>query len=257
MSGIWGNRDVPWIPPELAEPDGFVGVGGDLRPPTLLRAYAEGVFPWFNEGDPILWWSPDPRGVIELHADTGTHPDATPGYGGLHVSRRLARTIRSGKFRVTVNQCFEEVMRACGECRPEGTWVTTDMLAGYTELHRLGHAHSLETWVQAGGGSGEPAGGSSARNEEEGPDVWELAGGTYGVSIGGLFAAESMFYRVTDGSKVALAALVSRLRERGYVLLDVQMKTDHTSTMGATEIPRSEYLKRLRHAITLTGISFA
>lgn len=242
MSGIWGNRDVPWIPPELAEPDGFVGVGGDLRPPTLLRAYAEGVFPWFNEGDPILWWSPDPRGVIELHADATTHPDATPGYGGLHVSRRLARTIRSGKFRVTVNQCFEEVMRACGECRPEGTWVTTDMLAGYAELHRLGHAHSLETWVRA---------------EEEGPDVWELAGGTYGVSIGGLFAAESMFYRVTDGSKVALAALVSRLRERGYALLDVQMKTDHTSTMGATEVPRSEYLKRLRQAITLTGISFA
>lgn len=242
MSGIWGNRDVPWIPPELAEPDGFVGVGGDLRPPTLLRAYAEGVFPWFNEGDPILWWSPDPRGVIELHADPSTHPDATPGYGGLHVSRRLARTIRSGKFRVTVNQCFEEVMRACGECRPEGTWVTTDMLAGYAELHRLGHAHSLETWVRA---------------EDEGPDVWELAGGTYGVSIGGLFAAESMFYRVTDGSKVALAALVSRLRERGYVLLDVQMKTDHTSTMGATEIPRSEYLKRLRQAIAMTGISFA
>ncbi len=241
MSGIWGNRDVPWIPPELAEPDGFVGVGGDLRPPTLLRAYADGVFPWFNEGDPILWWSPDPRGIIELHADSRTHPDATPGYGGLHVSRRLARTIRSGKFRVTVNQCFETVMRACGECRPEGTWVTSDMLAGYAELHRLGHAHSLETWVRA---------------EQEGPDVWELAGGTYGVSIGGVFAAESMFYRVTDGSKVALAALVSRLRDRGYVLLDVQMKTDHTSTMGASEISRSEYLKRLRQAIGLSSVRF-
>ncbi|MBP3958005.1 leucyl/phenylalanyl-tRNA--protein transferase [Gemmata sp. G18] len=241
MSGIWGNRDVPWIPPELAEPDGFVGVGGDLRPPTLLRAYADGVFPWFNEGDPILWWSPDPRGVIDLHVDSRTHPDATPGYGGLHVSRRLARTIRSGKFRVTVNQCFETVMRACGECRPEGTWVTSDMLAGYAELHRLGHAHSLETWVKA---------------ESEGPDVWELAGGTYGVSIGGLFAAESMFYRVTDGSKVALAALVSRLRERGFTLLDVQMKTDHTSTMGASEISRSEYLKRLRQAIGMSGVRF-
>ncbi|VTS02529.1 leucyl phenylalanyl-trna--protein transferase : Leucyl/phenylalanyl-tRNA--protein transferase OS=Magnetococcus sp. (strain MC-1) GN=aat PE=3 SV=1: Leu_Phe_trans [Gemmata massiliana] len=241
MSGIWGNRDVPWIPPELAEPDGFVGVGGDLRPPTLLRAYADGVFPWFNEGDPILWWSPDPRGIIDLHVDSRTHPDATPGYGGLHVSRRLARTIRSGKFRVTVNQCFETVMRACGECRPEGTWVTNDMLTGYAELHRLGHAHSLETWVRA---------------EREGPDVWELAGGTYGVSIGGLFAAESMFYRVTDGSKVALAALVSRLRERGFTLLDVQMKTDHTSTMGASEISRSEYLKRLRQAIGLSGVRF-
>lgn len=251
MSGIWGSRDVPWIPPELAEPDGFVGVGGDLRPATLLRAYADGVFPWFNEGDPILWWSPDPRGVVELNVDPATHPDATPGYGGLHVSRRLARTIRSGKFRVTVNQCFETVMRACGECRPEGTWVTADMLAGYAELHRLGHAHSLETWVRA-----DDADEVTEADEPPAFEHWELAGGTYGVSIGGLFAAESMFYRVTDGSKVALAALVSRLRARGYVLLDVQMKTDHTSTMGATEIPRREYLKRLRQAIAMTGISF-
>ena len=241
MSGIWGSRDVPWIPPELAEPDGFVGVGGDLAPRTLLRAYAEGVFPWFNEGDPILWWSPDPRGVIELYADASTHPDATPGYGALHVSKRLARTIRSGKFRVTANQCFATVMRACGECREEGTWVTDDMLAAYTELHRLGHAHSVETWVRS----------------EEDPDEWELAGGTYGVSIGGLFAAESMFYRVTDGSKVALAALVQRLRDRGFALLDVQMKTEHTGRMGATEISRKEYLKRLRRAISVTGVGFA
>jgi leucyl/phenylalanyl-tRNA--protein transferase len=240
VSGIWGSRDVPWIPPELAEPDGFVGVGGDLSPRTLLRAYAEGVFPWFNEGDPILWWSPDPRGVFELHADNTTHPDATPGYGGLHVSKRLARTIRSGKFRVTVNQCFADVMRACGECRPEGTWVTPDMLAAYTELHRLGHAHSVETWVKS----------------EVNADEWELAGGTYGVSIGGLFAAESMFYRVSDASKVALAALVSRLRERGFVLLDVQMKTEHTGRMGVSEVPRKEYLKRLRRAIAVTGVSF-
>jgi leucyl/phenylalanyl-tRNA--protein transferase len=242
VSGIWGSRDVPWIPPELAEPDGFVGVGGDLAPRTLLRAYAEGVFPWFNDGDPILWWSPDPRGVIELHADAGPHPDAAPEYGGLHVSRRLARTIRSGKFRVTVNRCFATVMRACGECRPEGTWVTEEMLAAYAELHRLGHAHSVETWAKVEGGA---------------PDEWELAGGTYGVSIGGLFAAESMFYRVTDGSKVALAALVQRLRARGFVLLDVQMKTEHTGRMGATEVSRKEYLKRLRRAISVTGVSFA
>ena len=206
VSGIWGTREVPWIPPELAEPDGFVGVGGDLSPRTLLRAYAEGVFPWFNEGDPILWWSPDPRGIIELHSDTApgvtdpgyrTSPDAPsePSHGGLHVSKRLARTIRSGKFRVTVNHCFETVMRECGEYRIEGTWVTDDMLRAYADLHRLGHAHSVETWVQC----------------EHEPREWELAGGTYGVSIGGLFAAESMFYRVTDGSKVALAALVQRL----------------------------------------------
>ena len=233
MSGLWGPRDVPWIPPEKAEPDGFVGMGGDLSPKTLLRAYREGVFPWYNEGDPILWWSPDPRGVIELHADPSTHPDATPGYGGLHVSRRLARTLRSGKFTVTVNRCFATVMRACGETRAEGTWVTRDMLAAYTELHRLGHAHSVETWV--------------------GDD---LAGGTYGLAIGGLFAAESMFYHITDGSKVALAYLVQQLRDRGFALLDVQMKTDHTSRMGATEISRKEYLKRLRQAAAMTGVSF-
>ncbi len=225
------SRDVPWIPPELADADGFVGIGGDLQPRTLLRAYAEGVFPWFNEGDPILWWSPHPRAVIEL--EDGVSPHGTPGYGGLHVSRRLARTIRSGKFRVTINACFERVMRACGENRDGGTWVTSDMLAAFTELHRLGHAHSVETW------HGE-----------------ELAGGVYGLAIGGLFAAESMFYRITDGSKVALAALVSRLRQRGFVLLDVQMKTAHTERMGAIDLPRSEYLRRLRRAVALSGVTF-
>ncbi len=224
-------RDVPWSTPELADPDGFVGVGGDLLPRTLLRAYSEGVFPWFNDGDPILWWSPHPRAVIELGDDAAA--DGTPGYGGLHVSRRLARTMRSGKFRVTVDTCFERVMRSCGECRTGGTWVTADMLAAYVEMHRLGHAHSVETW------HGE-----------------ELAGGVYGLAIGGVFAAESMFYRVTDGSKVALAGLVARLRERGFVLLDVQMKTPHTERMGATNISRREYLRRLRDAVAMTGVSF-
>ena len=224
-------RDVPWIPPELADPDGFVGVGGDLSPRTLIRAYAEGVFPWFNEGDPILWWSPHPRAVIEL--EEGSTTDGTPGYGGLHVPRRLLRTIRSGKFRVTVNRCFTAAMRACGEKREGGTWVTPDMLAAYTELHRLGHAHSVETWVDS-----------------------ELAGGIYGVAIGGLFAAESMFFRVTDASKVALAALVQRLKDRGFVLLDVQMKTPHTERMGATNISRREYLRRLRDAVAMGGVRF-
>ena len=221
------SRDVPWIPPELADPDGFVGLGGDLAPRTLLRAYAEGVFPWFNDDDPILWWSPDPRAVIELH----TQPDSP--HGGLHVSRRLARTIRSGKFRVTINRCFEAVMLACGENREGGTWVTPDMLAAYIEMHRLGHAHSVETWV-----------GDT------------LAGGVYGLAVGGLFAAESMFYRVPDGSKVALVALVSRLRERGFTLLDVQMTTPHTERMGAINVPRSDYLRRLREALKVTGARF-
>ncbi|MBX9582797.1 MAG: leucyl/phenylalanyl-tRNA--protein transferase [Gemmataceae bacterium] len=207
------------MPPELAEPEGLVGVGGDLSPATLLRAYADGVFPWFSDGDPILWWSPDPRAVIELD--------------GLHVSRRLARTMRGGRFRVTADRAFAAVMRACGEERPEGTWVTAEMLEGYTELHRLGHAHSVEVW------HGD-----------------ELAGGVYGVGVGGLFAGESMFHRVTDASKVALAALVERLRRRGYALFDVQMTTDHTERMGAVNIPRADYLRRLRSAVKLKDVTF-
>jgi leucyl/phenylalanyl-tRNA--protein transferase len=219
MSKPVNPGQVPWISPVLADDDGFVGLGGDLSPTTLLRAYCEGVFPWFNEGDPILWWSPNPRAVIELD--------------GLHISRRLARTIRSGKFRVTINRCFEEVMRACGENRREGTWITPQMLAAYTELHRFGFAHSVETWL------GD-----------------QLAGGVYGVAIGGLFAAESMFYRVSDGSKVALVSLVERLRDRGFELLDVQMTTCHTERMGAINIPRSTYLKRLSAAVSRHEITF-
>ena len=214
------DRDVPWMPPDLADGPGFVGVGGDLSPALLLRAYGEGVFPWYNEGDPVLWWSPDPRAIVELD--------------GLHVPRRLSRTIRSGKFRVTADACFTDVMRACGESRPEGTWVTDEMLAGYTELHRIGHAHSVEVW--------------------QGDD---LVGGIYGVSLGGLFAGESMFHRVSDTSKVALVALAERLRQRGYVLFDVQMKTDHTGRMGAVEIPRARYLERVREAVKLQDVRFS
>ncbi len=225
MNSPLPQRDVPWIPPELADADGFVGVGGDLSPRTLLRAYAEGVFPWYGEDDPILWWSPDPRAIIELE---GPEP-----YGGLHVSRRLARTLRSGKFRITINQCFGQVIRACGENREGGTWITPEMIAAYEELHRLGFAHSVESWV-----------GDT------------LAGGVYGVALGGLFAAESMFYRITDGSKVALAALVRRLKERRFVLLDVQMTTPHTERLGAFNIARRTYLQRLRYAVRLRDVCF-
>ncbi|MFO0852748.1 MAG: leucyl/phenylalanyl-tRNA--protein transferase [Gemmataceae bacterium] len=214
------SRPRPWLPPEDAGPDGLVGVGGDLRPATLLLAYADGVFPWFNEGDPILWWSPDPRAVIPLD--------------GLHVSRSLARTLRTGKFRVTVNRAFGAVIRACAERRDDGTWITPEMIDAYAELHRLGHAHSVETWV------GD-----------------ELAGGVYGVAVGGLFAGESMFYRAADGSKVALVALVQRLQEKGFTLLDIQMRTEHTARMGAAEIPRAEYLRRVRAAVRQPGVRFA
>jgi leucyl/phenylalanyl-tRNA---protein transferase len=207
-----------WVSPETASPDGLVGVGGDLRSPTLVRAYCDGVFPWYNEGDPVLWWSPDPRAIIELN--------------GLHISRSLARVIKSNKFQITLNKCFAEVMRACGENRDGGTWVTSEMLNSYTDLHNLGFAHSVETWVP-----------------DDESDELILAGGVYGVAIGGFFSAESMFYRVTDASKVALAALVSQLNTRGYQLLDVQMRTEHTTRMGAIDIPRADYLRRLKEAI--------
>lgn len=210
---------VPWVPPDQADEDGFVGLGGNLSVPCLLRAYSEGVFPWFNEGDPILWWSPNPRAVFDLNR--------------FHISHRLARTIRSGKFQITMNQQFSAVMRGCGR-RKEGTWITRDMIAAYEHLHELGHAHSVESWQEG-----------------------ELAGGVYGVAIGGLFAAESMFYRRTDGSKVALAALVQRLRERGFELLDTQFVTEHTASLGAFEIPRADYLLRLRAAIGKSEVSFA
>jgi leucyl/phenylalanyl-tRNA--protein transferase len=215
----WHHRKRPWVPPEYATPEGIVGVGGDLRPDTLLKAYSSGVFPWFNEGDPVIWWSPDPRAVIPLDA--------------FHVPKRLAATIRQNKFRVTADTRFAAVIRGCGENRDEGTWVTDEMIDGYTELHRRGHAHSVEAWL--------------------GDD---LVGGVYGVNVGGLFAGESMFHRARDASKVALVALLTRLRERGYVLFDTQIINDHTRQFGAVEIPRAEYLRRLRTAVAKTGVSF-
>ncbi len=200
------------LDPSRADAWGVVAVGGDLRPEWLLRAYRHGVFPWFDEHEPVHWWSPDPRGVIELD--------------GLHVSRRLRRTLRSGRFSVTVNRDFAGVMRGCAD-RVEGTWITAAMLSAYERLHALGHAHSVEVWRSG-----------------------RLAGGLYGVAMGGLFAGESMFHCETDASKVALVFTVERLRERGFELCDIQLVTEHTTRMGATEIPRAEYLRRLRRALT-------
>jgi leucyl/phenylalanyl-tRNA--protein transferase len=211
LDAFWKKLVRPVFDPARADDMGLVAVGGDLKPATLLRAYRCGVFPWFSDGDPILWWSPDPRAIIELD--------------GLHVSRRLRRTIRSGKFRITINRDFAGVIDACAD-RAEGTWITAEMREAYLELHRLGWAHSIEAW-HAG----------------------VLAGGIYGVAIGGFFAGESMFTRVSNASKVALAALVERLRERRFQLFDIQFTTDHTIRMGATVIRRLEYLQRLRKAV--------
>jgi leucyl/phenylalanyl-tRNA--protein transferase len=203
---------LPLLYPEFADEYGLVAVGGDLSPERLLEAYRRGIFPWYDEQTPILWWSPEPRAVFELDR--------------LHVSRRLRRTLRSGRFSVTVNRNFAAVIRACADRPGQGTWITADMIEAYERLHRLGHAHSVEAWQG---------------------DV--LAGGVYGVAIGGLFAGESMFTRARDGSKVALVALAERLRQRGFVLFDIQFVTDHTKRLGAVEIPRDEYLTRLRKAV--------
>jgi leucyl/phenylalanyl-tRNA--protein transferase len=202
---------LPFHDPEWADADGLVGIGGDLRPDILLAAYLRGVFPWYDEGYPVCWWSPDPRAIFELDR--------------FHVSRRLARTLRQGRFVITINRDFAGVIRGCAD-RPEGTWITAQMIAAYEELHRLGYAHSVEAWADE-----------------------ELAGGIYGVAVGGLFAGESMFSRQRDASKAALAALIEILRQRGYLLFDIQMLTEHTARLGAVEIPRSEYLARLRQAL--------
>ena len=196
--------------PETADEHGLVAVGGDLRPATLLRAYRQGIFPWFNEGDPVLWWSPNPRAIFDLDR--------------FYLSRRLMRTIRAGKFRLTINQAFDQVIRGCAE--REETWITTDMIDAYRELHRLGHAHSIETWL--------------------GDD---LVGGVYGVALGGLFAGESMFQRRRDASKVALTYLIEYLKIRGFILFDTQVLTEHTASLGAFEIAREEYLERLEKAL--------
>lgn len=212
----WLGADTPFPPLEsaLKEPNGLLAVGGDLAPRRLLAAYRRGIFPWYSEGDPILWWSPDPRMVLV--------PDA------LRVTRSLAKTLRNADYEVRFDTAFDEVMRGCAAPRAgqPGTWITAEMRAAYNRLHELGYAHCAETWIEG-----------------------ELAGGLYGVAIGGAFFGESMFTRGRDASKVALVALVERLRARGFTLLDTQWRTPHLARMGAIEIPRDEYLRRLAAAI--------
>jgi leucyl/phenylalanyl-tRNA--protein transferase len=197
--------------PALAGDDGLVLVGGKLSVPWLLDAYRHGIFPWPHYvPHPVLWWSPNPRAILPLD--------------GFHASRRLRRRLRAGAFTATCDQAFREVMLGCarGKGRRGGTWLFPSMIEAYVELHRRGHAHSVEIWSDG-----------------------QLVGGVYGVAIGGLFAAESMFHRVTDASKAALAHLVSHLNARGYLLLDIQQWTPHTGSLGAVEISRNEYLRRL------------
>jgi leucyl/phenylalanyl-tRNA--protein transferase len=206
-----------WFPdPRTADTTGpypgLVAIGGDLSVPRLLLAYRSGMFPWTD--DPITWWSPDPRAIFELDQ--------------FHLPRSLARVIRKGIFQITRDRAFRKVIEGCAAPARgrRTTWISSQFLEAYTRLHEEGHAHSVECW------QGE-----------------ELAGGIYGLSIGGFFAGESMFHRVNDASKVALYCLVQHLRERGFVLVDIQMLTPITRQLGAITISRDDYLKRLLDAV--------
>jgi len=199
-------------PVELAEPEGLLAIGGDLSPQRLLLAYSSGIFPWYNHGDPILWWSPDPRCVL-FPAE-------------LKVSRSLAKVLRAERFEVTFNRAFQQVMTTCGELRRhqgDGTWITAEMIEAYCHLHELGFAHSVESWQDG-----------------------ELVGGLYGVCLGRCFFGESMFHTVSNASKVAFVTLVRRLAQLGYRIIDCQQTTTYLLSMGAVEIPRSEFIRRLR-----------
>ncbi len=204
-------------PPTQSTPDGLVSISDDLSCERLLDAYRHGIFPWpVYVEDPMLWWSPDPRAILPLQ--------------GMHVSKRLQRRLRAGEFQVTCDRAFDEVIRGCsaGPGREGGTWLTDEMIDAYGEFHRQGHAHSVEVWQDG-----------------------RLVGGIYGVAVGGLFAAESMYSRVRDASKVALVRLVEHLNARGYQLLDVQQWTPHTGSLGVVEISRDEYLRRLPEIVDL------
>ena len=194
--------------PRSADAGGLVAVGGDLSPERLLLAYDRGIFPWYDAGYPPCWWSPDPRAILD--------PET------LHASRSLARALRRGGFELSWNRDFGRVMAECGRQRPGGTWIFAEMLEAYRRLHQLGHAHSLEVWVDG-----------------------ELVGGLYGVQRGGLFAAESMFHRRKNASKIALVAAVRSVFAAEIRLFDVQFLTPHLASLGVFEIPRDEYLARL------------
>ena len=217
----WLERDEPFPPVELAlqDPNGLLAAGGDLSAARLLDAYARGIFPWFSGDDPLLWWSPDPRMVLFV--------------GELHVSRSLRRVIRSGRFRITIDTAFRQVMLACAEPRSsqDGTWITPAMVAAYTRLAALGYAHSVEAWA------GD-----------------RLVGGLYGVAIGRMFFGESMFARQADASKVAFASLVRQLERWDFELIDCQMPTSHLASLGAREIRRDEFLAYVSRLTRLPGV---
>lgn len=222
MTGLLQNRitllssDTPFPPVEQAlhRPNGLLAVGGDLSVRRLADAYRQGIFPWFGEGEPVLWWSPSPRMVLI--------PDE------FKVSRSLRKVLRKNRYHIRTDSAFEQVIRACSapRDRQSGTWINAGMITAYTELHHMGVAHSVETWMNG-----------------------NLVGGLYGISIGRMFYGESMFSRVTDASKIALAHLTAQLHCWGYGMIDCQMNTPHLASLGAREIPRAEFIHRLNELI--------
>lgn len=214
---------IPWLTPESpfppldtarTQPNGLLAVGGDLSPQRLIEAYRCGIFPWFNEGEPVLWWSPDPRLVL--------FP------GELKISRSLGKALKKGNYEIRFDTAFTRVMQECAAPRNghPGTWIHEEMISSYTALHEMGMAHSVETWIDG-----------------------ELLGGLYGVAQGKMFYGESMFSRVSDASKIALVHLVRQLERRGFKMIDCQMKTAHLVSFGAREISRKEFSQRLKELI--------
>lgn len=209
------SRRLAFPSPHLADEDGLLAVGGDLQEQRLLLAYSLGIFPWYLEGYPILWWSPDPRLVLFPH--------------DLHVSKSLGQVIRKGTYRVTTDTAFEEVIRHCASSPrrgEKGTWITREMEKAYIRLHRSGYAHSFESWHEG-----------------------RLAGGLYGIALGGVFFGESMFTTRTDASKVAFVTCVETLRLSDFSIIDCQMRTGHLMKFGAREISRAEFLRLLSDAL--------
>ncbi|HEX5363478.1 MAG TPA: leucyl/phenylalanyl-tRNA--protein transferase [Gallionella sp.] len=217
---LTGNTPFPPVTTALAAPNGLLAAGGDLSARRLLEAYRHGIFPWFSPGDPILWWSPDPRMVLV--------PDE------FKVSRSLKKVLRNGGVEVRCDTAFERVMRACAAPRPDqqGTWIQEDMIAAYRALHELGYAHSIESWREG-----------------------ELVGGLYGVAIGRMFYGESMFSREANASKIALAHLSRQLSRWQFGLIDCQMNTPHLASLGAREIPRSEFVIRLQELVNCAPVT--
>lgn len=213
-----GNELVfPAVQQALSEPNGLLAAGGDLSVRRLLLAYSQGIFPWFSPGDPILWWSPDSRMVL--------FPEH------LRVTRSLAKTLRNKSYEIRLDTAFREVIEACARPRSHqsGTWIVSDMVEAYCQLHKLGYAHSFETWIDG-----------------------QLVGGLYGVGLGRMFYGESMFSLCTDASKLAFVHMVRHMQQQGVAMVDCQMHTGHLESLGAQLIPRDEFIGHVSQATTLT-----